>query len=89
MGYSQVPDHEPQDTSIFDGVEETLASIDIYFRVASIEPDPSHPSYPKINLIGEVDGKFNMVGFVKLTDDDQVWWHYVSMHPSPQQKRAV
>ncbi|KAH0826189.1 hypothetical protein J3R83DRAFT_5621 [Lanmaoa asiatica] len=42
---------------------------------ASIEPDPSHPTRPKINVVGEVDGRFNAVGFVKLTDDDQLWWH--------------
>lgn len=54
-----------------------LASLDIYFRVSGVEPDPLHPDRPKINIAGEVDGRFNVVGFVKLTDDDQVWWHYV------------
>lgn len=58
--------------------------MDIYVRVAGIEPDPSHPTRPKINLVGEVDGKFHVVGFVKLTDDDQLWWHHVSMRSSPQ-----
>ena len=57
--------------------------MEIYFRVTSVEPDPLHPTRPKMNIIGEVDGKFNAVGFVKLTDDDQVWWHYVSNTPSP------
>ncbi|KAF8549911.1 hypothetical protein OG21DRAFT_1514660 [Imleria badia] len=71
-----VPDHEPQDTSIFDDADETLATIDIYIRVSGVEPDPCHPMRPKINIVGEVDGKFNIVGFVKLTDDDQVWVHY-------------
>ncbi|KAF8443220.1 hypothetical protein L210DRAFT_3535134 [Boletus edulis BED1] len=74
--YPSVPDNEPQDTSIFDDAEETLATLDIYIRVSGIEPDPSHPTRPQINIIGEVDGKFNIVGFVKLTDDDQVWCHY-------------
>ena len=56
-----------------------LATMDVYFRVAGTEPDPRHPTRPKINIVGEVDGKFNVVGFVKLTDDDQVWWHHVSI----------
>ena len=57
--------------------------MEIYFRVTGVEPDPRRPTRPKINIIGEVDGKFGAVGFVKLTDDDQLWWHYVSNTFSP------
>ncbi|KAF9240212.1 hypothetical protein BU15DRAFT_74129 [Melanogaster broomeanus] len=72
----RVPEDEPLDTSIFEDVDETYSSLSIYFRVIGIEPDPSHPTRPQINYIGELDGKFSIVGFVKLTADDQVWWHY-------------
>ncbi|KAL4081186.1 hypothetical protein J3A83DRAFT_4083853 [Scleroderma citrinum] len=68
----------PLDTSIFEGddVSETHASVVVYFRVIGVEPDPVHPTRPKINYAGELDGKFSMLGSVKLTPDDQVWWHF-------------
>ncbi|KAF9222953.1 hypothetical protein BS17DRAFT_755351 [Gyrodon lividus] len=72
----RVPENEPLDTSIFEDAEETYSSIVLYFRVINVEPDPSHPTRPKINYIGELDGTFTLVGFVKLTADDQVWWHF-------------
>lgn len=65
--------------SIFEGddVPETHASLRIYFRVTSVEPDPDHPTRPKIHFAGELDGKFSVTGFVKVTPDDQSWWHFV------------
>ncbi|KIJ64607.1 hypothetical protein HYDPIDRAFT_28541 [Hydnomerulius pinastri MD-312] len=71
-----VPENEPLDTSILEGAEEAYSSINIYFRVTDVEPDPDHPTRPKINYIGEMEGSFTLVGFVKLTADDQVWWHF-------------
>ncbi|KIK78769.1 hypothetical protein PAXRUDRAFT_16695 [Paxillus rubicundulus Ve08.2h10] len=72
----RIPENEPLDTSIFEGAEETYSSIDLYFRVIDVEPDPLHQTRPKINFIGELDGNFTLMGFVKLTADDQVWWHF-------------
>ncbi|KAI6030429.1 hypothetical protein F5J12DRAFT_800318 [Pisolithus orientalis] len=66
------------DTSIFEGddVPEMHASVTMYFRVISTEHDPDHPTRPKINYAGELDGQFSVVGYVKLTSDDQTWWHF-------------
>ena len=49
----------------------------VYFRVIDVEPDPIHPTRPKINFAGELDGNFSLVGSVQLTPDEQVWWHFV------------
>ncbi|KIK23521.1 hypothetical protein PISMIDRAFT_100267 [Pisolithus microcarpus 441] len=69
----------PLDTSVFEGdnVPEMHASVTMYFRVIGIEPDPDHPTRPRINYAGEHDSEFSVIGYVKLTPDDQIRWHYV------------
>lgn len=76
----QLPEDEPLDHTIFeDGeLEETFSAVDIFFRVINVERDPDHPTRPKINYVGEMDGNFSIVGYVKLTPDHQVRWHFVS-----------
>ncbi|KAI6102344.1 hypothetical protein EDD16DRAFT_365202 [Pisolithus croceorrhizus] len=66
------------DTSIFedDSVPEMHASVTMYFRVVGVEPDPDHPTRPKINYAGEHDGRFSVAGYVKLTPDHQIRWHF-------------
>ncbi|KAH7924517.1 hypothetical protein BV22DRAFT_1035027 [Leucogyrophana mollusca] len=73
-------DDEPLDATIFEDpdIEETYASVDIFFRVIDVEHDPDHPTRPKINYIGELDGNFSIVGHVRLTPDNQVCWHFVA-----------
>ncbi|KAG6329029.1 hypothetical protein ID866_10061 [Astraeus odoratus] len=68
----------PLDTSIFEGdeVQEMHSSVTFYFRVTDIEHDPDHPTRPKISYAGELDGHFSVLGWVRLTPDDQVWWHF-------------
>lgn len=76
----QLPEDEPLDQTIFeDGeLQETFSAVDIFFRVINVEQDPDHPTRPKINYVGEMDGNFSIVGYVKLTPDDQIRWHFVS-----------
>jgi hypothetical protein len=47
--------------------------------VINVEQDPDHPTRPKINYVGEMDGKFSVVGYVKFTPDNQIRWHFVSL----------
>ncbi|KAI5981728.1 hypothetical protein EDD15DRAFT_2331204 [Pisolithus albus] len=69
----------PLDTSVFEGdnVPEMHACVTMYFRVIGVEPDPDHPTRPRINYAGEHDSEFSVVGYVKLTPDDQIRWHHV------------
>lgn len=75
-----LPEDEPLDQAIFeDGeLQETFSAVDIFFRVINVEQDPDHPTRPKINYVGEMDGNFSIVGYVKLTPDDQIRWHFVA-----------
>lgn len=75
-----VPEDEPLDCAIFEEgeLQETFSAVDIFFRVINVEEDPDHPTRPRINYIGEMDGNFTIVGYVKLTPDDQIRWHFVA-----------
>lgn len=75
-----LPQDEPLDHSIFEEgeLQETFSAVDIFFRVINVEQDPDHPTRPKINYVGEMDGNFSIVGYVKLTPDDQIRWHFVA-----------
>ncbi|EGN94026.1 hypothetical protein SERLA73DRAFT_171860 [Serpula lacrymans var. lacrymans S7.3] len=65
--------------SVFEGeFEETYRTVDVYFRVINVEPDPAHPTRPVINYVGEMDGHFTVMGWVKLTPDNQIRWHFVA-----------
>ncbi|KAI6014718.1 hypothetical protein BKA83DRAFT_4087848 [Pisolithus microcarpus] len=77
--YNYSSQNGPLDTSVFEGdnVPEMHASVTMYFRVIGIEPDPDHPTRPRINYAGEHDSEFSVIGYVKLTPDDQIRWHYV------------
>jgi len=79
-----LPEDEPLDETIFEDAElqETFTAVDIFFRVINFEQDPDHPTRPRINYVGEMDGNFSIVGYVKLTPDDQIRWHFVSFAPS-------
>ncbi|KAG0704455.1 hypothetical protein DFH29DRAFT_911428 [Suillus ampliporus] len=75
-----LPEDEPLDVTIFEDEElqETFSAVDIFFRVINVEKDPDHPTRPIINYVGEMDGNFTIVGYVKLTPDDQIRWHFVA-----------
>ncbi|KII86844.1 hypothetical protein PLICRDRAFT_164215 [Plicaturopsis crispa FD-325 SS-3] len=57
---------------------EVYRSLEIKFAYKSSEHDPEHPTRPKINFVGEMMGHSTMFGWVKMTPDDQVRWHFVA-----------
>ncbi|OJA07874.1 hypothetical protein AZE42_07667 [Rhizopogon vesiculosus] len=72
------PEDVPLDHAIFEDAKETFSSINLFIRVINVEQDPDHPTRPKINYVGEMDGNFSIVGYVKLTPDNQIRWHFVA-----------
>ncbi|KAG6336882.1 hypothetical protein ID866_2208 [Astraeus odoratus] len=60
-----------------DVIDEEYHAVGVRFRITGFEPDPDHPSRPKINYAGDaLDDELPVTGFVKLTPDDQIWWHF-------------
>ncbi|KZT67309.1 hypothetical protein DAEQUDRAFT_713802 [Daedalea quercina L-15889] len=57
---------------------EVFRTIAIEMRIISIEPDPAHPTRPKINWFGSIGPFATMIGHVKVTPDDQIRWHFKS-----------
>jgi len=66
--------------SIFEDPDfvEIFRSIEVKLRVLSTEYDPAHPKRPKINFAGSIENHATMVGWIKLTPDDEIRWHFKS-----------
>ncbi|PIL22716.1 hypothetical protein GSI_15409 [Ganoderma sinense ZZ0214-1] len=75
-----VSDTTPLDTEIFDHPDfvEVYRSIYVELSVLGTEEDPDHPGRPRINFGGSIDGNAVIVGYVKVTPDDQIHWHFTS-----------
>ncbi|KAI0335715.1 hypothetical protein GY45DRAFT_1316414 [Cubamyces sp. BRFM 1775] len=73
-------DTEPLHMEIFDDPDfvEVFRSIYVDLRVLGTEEDPGHPGRPRINFGGSLDGHAVFVGYVKVTPDDQIRWHFTS-----------
>jgi len=69
---------DPLDTSLLESGEiaESYNDAEVYFRVIGVEEDPEHPDYPQINYVGELDGNFTIVGYVKISVDNEIWFHF-------------
>lgn len=67
-------------TSVFDDPNfvEVFRSIDVKLRVLSTEADPDHPTRPRIKFGGSIDQEATMVGWVRVTPDNQIRWHFKS-----------
>ena len=53
-------------------------AIRVRFRITSFELNPVHPCRPEINYTGDaLNGDLPITGFVRLTPDNQVRWHFV------------
>ncbi|EEB96972.1 hypothetical protein MPER_03802, partial [Moniliophthora perniciosa FA553] len=52
----------------------------IQLHVTKVVHDDKHPTRPVIFFGGQIAGPINtiMSGSVRLTDDDQIRWHFVS-----------
>ncbi|TBU59055.1 hypothetical protein BD310DRAFT_850189 [Dichomitus squalens] len=73
-------DTDPLHTEIFDDPDfiEVFRSICVDLRVLGTEEDPEHPGRPRINFGGSIEGTAVIVGYVKVTPDDQIQWHFTS-----------
>lgn len=73
-------DTTPLIADIFDDPDfvEVFRSIYVEISVLGIEEDRDHPGRPRINFGGSIDGNAVIVGYVKVTPDDQVRWHFTS-----------
>jgi hypothetical protein len=59
--------------------EEAFQSFNVRLNVTSVEPDPVHPGHPKLHFRGEMfHGMSSMTGYVELTAEQFVRWHFVS-----------
>lgn len=59
------------------GFVEIFRSIKIEVRIIAVEPDPAHPTRPKIHFAGDINHHATMVGCVWVTPDNRIRWHFV------------
>ncbi|KAJ3777165.1 hypothetical protein FB446DRAFT_718883 [Lentinula raphanica] len=62
--------------------QEMFRSMTVRLQVTNVKEDPNHPGRPRIYFLGAVeqspDGSPTINGYVCMTDDDQIRWHFVS-----------
>ncbi|KAK7681650.1 hypothetical protein QCA50_015384 [Cerrena zonata] len=73
----------PLDTTLFEDPDfiEIYRKITIKFHLVRSEPDPEHPTRPKLFIEGGLGGTPQMNGWIAMTPDDQVRWHFESGDP--------
>ncbi|KAJ4477280.1 hypothetical protein J3R30DRAFT_3657755 [Lentinula aciculospora] len=60
---------------------EMFRSMKVNLQVTNVKEDPNHPGRPRIYFLGaivEPSGTSTINGYVCMTDDDQIRWHFVS-----------
>lgn len=71
------------DNSLFEDPEfrEEFRSLRATLSVSKIRPDPDHPTRPIIDFYGEMvaPSTSTMHGYVQMTKDNQIHWHFVSI----------
>ncbi|KAH8091065.1 hypothetical protein BXZ70DRAFT_954171 [Cristinia sonorae] len=60
---------------------EAFRTLHITVKVTATVPDPEHPTRPKIMWEGRIGGTHMMSGWVKVTPDGHIRWHFVSGEP--------
>lgn len=60
------------------GFIEIYRKITIKFRLVRSEPDPNYPTRPKLFIHGGIGGDSQMNGWIAMTPDQNVRWHFVS-----------
>ncbi|KAJ3714166.1 hypothetical protein C8R42DRAFT_726657 [Lentinula raphanica] len=62
--------------------QEMFRSMTVRLQVTNVKEDPNHPGRPRIYFLGAVeqspDGSPTINGYVCMTDDEQIRWHFVS-----------
>ena len=78
-----VSDTTELNPALFDDPEfmEIFRSFFVELHVMSSEDDPEHPGYPRIHFGGTMNVQATMFGYVRLTPDNQIRWHFVSKIP--------
>ncbi|KAI0079484.1 hypothetical protein K474DRAFT_1659074 [Panus rudis PR-1116 ss-1] len=73
-----VPSDVPLDTSLFDDpeFEEIFRTIIVNFQLDRSEKDPDHPTRPILHFSGKIQNEYRMFGWVKVTPDDCIRWHF-------------
>lgn len=69
------------DYSMFEDLDfrEEFRSLGVTLHITRTRPDPQHPTRPEIHFFGEMMAPSNstMIGHVKMTNDNQIQWHFV------------
>ncbi|KAJ3744490.1 hypothetical protein DFH05DRAFT_1525539 [Lentinula detonsa] len=62
--------------------QEMFRSMKLTLQVTSVKEDPNHPGRPRIYFLGAIaepsNGSSTINGYVCMTDDNQIRWHFVS-----------
>ena len=60
---------------------EVFRSLDVNLHLTRTEPDSAHPTTPILYFSGEMKAPSTstMTGRVKMTVDNQIQWHFVSL----------
>ena len=72
--------HQPESniSVLEDNQIEDHHAVRVGFRITSFKPNSDHPCRPEINYTGDaLNGDLIVTGFVRLTPDNQVRWHFV------------
>lgn len=67
-----------EDPSFSEAVQHLLPATLV---VTGTDPDPDHPDHPIIYFAGEMEttSTSTMIGKVKMSPDDHITWHFVSL----------
>lgn len=57
---------------------EVFRTLHIKIKLVSAERDPDHPTRPKLLWKGAISGTHVMSGWVRVTPDNHIRWHFVS-----------
>ncbi|EMD40152.1 hypothetical protein CERSUDRAFT_122222 [Gelatoporia subvermispora B] len=73
-------DTDELDVSIFDRADfmEVFSSLNVEMRVVRTEPDPEHLTRPRILFTGDINGQPTIEGWVAITPDEHIRWHFTS-----------
>ncbi|GBE90217.1 hypothetical protein SCP_1900660 [Sparassis crispa] len=53
-------------------------TVNVKLRVIGTQPEPDRPGRPIIAIAGEVNDMATIVGWIRVTSDNQIQWHFNS-----------
>ncbi|KAJ3907882.1 hypothetical protein F5879DRAFT_986063 [Lentinula edodes] len=86
LRYNNIPNSEPgpfrESLLTGPGFQEMFRSMKVNLQVTNVKEDPNHPGRPRIYFLGAITdpspSTSTINGYVCMTDDDQIRWHFVS-----------